>query len=187
MATPLPLRKFTVDQYYRMAEAGILTEDDRVELIDGGVVEMPPIGPRHAAYTDRVSNLFFSLVQGRAIVRVQSPLALSDLSEPVPDVLLLQPRADFYVSAHPFSEDVLLLIEVSDTSSRYDREVKLPLYATAGVAEVWVVDVDRLVLEVYTRPAAGHYQHRHEVTEGVAVAPSALPGTTVSYAQLFGR
>ncbi len=132
--TPRLLRRpFTVAEYHRMAEAGVLGEDDRVELLEGEIVQMTPIGSRHAACVARLTHLFVDRLQGRAQVNVQNPVHLSERSEPQPDLALLRPRPDFYARAHPGPADVLLLVEVAETSSDVDWTVKIPLYAGAGV------------------------------------------------------
>lgn len=156
---------FTVDKYHRMAEMGILTEDDRVELINGEIITMSPINSPHASVVDRVSNFLKGEIGKSVIVRVQSPLLLSDLSEPEPDITLLVPRDDFYASAHPQPEDVYLLIEVADSTVQIDRQVKLPLYASAGVLEVWIVNLPDQQVEVYRGLMNNRYQAR-EVAKG---------------------
>ncbi|MGB3849065.1 MAG: Uma2 family endonuclease [Tunicatimonas sp.] len=158
MTVAVDRHTFTVDEYHRMAEIGILTEDDRVELINGEIITMSPINSPHAAIVDRINTLFDSKLSGQTIVRIQSPLLLSDLSEPEPDVMLLVPRDDFYASDHPQPEDVYLLIEVADSSVRIDREVKLPVYAAAEVSEVWIVNLNEKLIEVFHSPSAGRYQ-----------------------------
>lgn len=125
-------RRFTVDEYYRLAEAGILHEDDRVELIEGEVVEMAPIGSKHASQVDRLAQHFFALLGERSTVRVQSPVHLDEHSEPQPDVTLLRPRPDFYASAHPGPQDIMLVVEVAETSAEYDhRQKSLYTHVTA--------------------------------------------------------
>lgn len=141
-----------------MAESGILTEDDRVELINGEIISMSPINSPHGGCVNRISNLFAYLLHQKAVVTVQNPLLISDHSEPEPDVMLLKPRNDFYADAHPQPEDVFLLIEVADSSLSYDREVKLPLYATAQVPEVWIVNLADKQIEVHRLPSEGKYQ-----------------------------
>jgi Uma2 family endonuclease len=136
MGIELKRRRFTVDEYRRMGEVGILDEDERVELIEGEIVEMSPIGRRHAGIVNRLNDLFTFRLRGRAIVAVQNPISLgSKYSEPQPDLTLLRPRADFYADSRPEPPDVLLVVEVMDTSVERDRQVKLPLYARAGVPE----------------------------------------------------
>ena len=175
MSMQLLKRRFTVDEYHRMAEAGILSEDDRVELIDGEIVEMVPIGSRHAACVDRLTRLFTSQVGDQAIVRVQSPIRLGRRSEPQPDIALLRPRADFYASAHPGPEDVLLVVEVAETSVEADREVKLSLYGRAGVLEAWLVDLSGEIIEVHRNPSPDGYRSVQQFTRGQTLSPQAFP------------
>jgi Uma2 family endonuclease len=150
-------RRFTVTQYHQMNEAGILTEDDRVELMNGEIIEMSPIGRRHAACVDRLNYLLGNLLTTKVIIRVQNPLILDNLSEPQPDISLLKPRADFYESGHPQPSDVLLLIEVADSSFEYDRDIKIPLYAASGILEVWLVDIIEQKIIVYRQPTENGY------------------------------
>ena len=179
-------RPFTVGEYYRMAEAAILTEEDRVELIAGQIVAMSPIGSRHAACVDRLNGLLHRQPGSAFIVRVQSPIALDAYSEPEPDLVLLRPRADFYAEAHPSAADVLLAIEVADTSVDYDREVKLPLYAQAGLPEVWLIDLQESRIEVYARPQGGAYQQRIEVTADATLTSPTIPQLALAAADLLG-
>ncbi len=159
-----------------MAEAGILSEDDRVELIEGEIVEMSPIGSRRAACIDRIVNFLLNRFAGKtAIVRVQSPIRLDDFSEPQPDISLLLPREDFYAGEHPKSADVLLLIEVADTSVEYDRTVKTSLYARANIPEVWLINLKKSEIEVYTKPADGSYQTIRIFKTGESFASRILP------------
>ena len=141
-----------------MAEAGVFGPDERIELLDGEVVEMASIGPPHSSRVDRCAHHLWRTIATGVIVRVQNPLHLSDLSMPEPDVTVLRHRDDFYGTRHPTVADVLLLIEVGDTSARFDREVKLPLYATAAVVEVWLLDVQARTVSVCTDPHEGTYQ-----------------------------
>ncbi len=175
MSMQLLKRRFTVDEYHRMAEAGILSEDDQVELIDGEIVEMVPIGSRHAACVDHLNGIFSELLERRAIVRVQNPIRLGGHSEPQPDIALLRPRADFYASAHPGPADVLLVVEVADTSSDIDREVKLSLYARAGVLEAWLVDLFKEIIEVHWDPSPDKYGSVQQVTRSQTLSPLAFP------------
>jgi Uma2 family endonuclease len=141
MGVQLARRLFTVAEYHKMAEAGILSEDDRVELLEGEIVAMSPIGSRHAGLVNRLNRLFSQRAGDQVVVSVQNPVRLGGYSEPQPDLALLRPRADFYTSSHPGPEDVLLAVEVAETSAAVDREVKVPLYARFGVPEVWLVDL----------------------------------------------
>ena len=177
--------RLTVDQFHRMGEAGVIGPEVRVELLEGEVVEMAPIGTRHAGTVNRLTRLVAAAIGEEAVVAVQNPLRLDDHSEPQPDLMLLAPRADFYASAHPTPPDVLLLIEVADTTSRYDREVKLPLYARHGVAEVWLIDLDERLVHVLREPREGRYtQITVSATPGV-VAPVALPQAAVDLTPLL--
>src|SRR3990170_251848 len=160
MSVRLLTRRFTVEEYYRMAQAGILSENDRVELIEGAIVEMAAIGSRHAACVGRLTAVF-SAAQTGGIAWVQNPIRLGRHSEPQPDLALLRPRPDFYAQAHPGPEDVLLVVEVADTSVESDRGVKVPLYARAGIAAAWLVDLAGERLIVHAAPAPEGYRAVH--------------------------
>ena len=179
-ADVLTQHKLDVDDYYRMAGAGILGEDDRVELIDGRIIDMAPIGQGHVA---SVNGLTRALVIGcgeKAIVSVQNPARLDRLNVPRPDFAVFRPRADFYAAGEPPGPaDVLLLVEVADSSLRYDRTVKLPLYARAGIAEVWIVDLKRRVLHAHRRPTDGEYAEITTHHPGDHLALAAAPDITV--------
>lgn len=181
-----PVRhRFDVDDYCRMAEVGILSREDRVELIQGEIVDMAPIGSAHAGATDQLSKLVArAFADGLVHVRVQGPLRLDAYNEPEPDLLLLRPRGDGYRTSHPTAADVLLLVEVADSSLAYDSGAKLALYARYGVAEVWVVDLTGRMVEGYTRPGPDGYGERRRVTEG-AVSPTLVPGLGIDLAQLL--
>ena len=178
-------RRIDVEAYYKMAEAGILKPDDRVELIDGEIFDMVPIGSLHGGTTNRFNRLFArAAADGLAVVSVQSPLRLDAYNEPQPDVMLLKPRADDYRGRHPGAADVLLLIEVSDTSLAHDRETKLPLYAKFGVPEVWIVDLRRQAVEVNREPAGEAYAQKQRLTSG-SLAPALVPGARIDVAALL--
>lgn len=179
MSVHVERRAFNTAEYHRMVEAGILSEDDRTELIEGEVIRMSPIGSRHAACVDNLGRILNRRVGDAAVVRVQNPVHLDDFSEPQPDVALLRPRADFYADSHPAPDDVLLVIEVADTSAGYDREVKVPLYARAGIPEVWVVDLTADRVEVYTRPEGGAYAHAARAGRGEELSPGQFPSLTL--------
>jgi Uma2 family endonuclease len=176
--------RLDVDAYYKMAEAGILTHPRRVELIDGEIIDMAAIGSPHAAITNRLNRLLVPAVDGLALVSVQSPLRLDAYNEPEPDLMLLRPRADDYRASHPGAADVLLLIEVSESSLAYDRSAKLALYAKFGVAEVWIVDVSGAAIEVYREPAGVGYAFKERLTSG-SLAPGLVPGVTVDVGALL--
>lgn len=169
-------RRFTVAEYYRMAEVGILHHTERMELIDGEIVNMAPIGSRHAGCVHKISHLFRNYEGNLVIVGIQSPVQLGEHSEPEPDVALLRARSDFYTDAHPGPADVLLLVEVSDTTLNYDRNVKVPLYARSGIPEIWLVNLEEDCIEVYSNPAAAGYRQSTIVHRGEQIAPTALPG-----------
>jgi len=178
-------RRFTVDEYYRMAEAGILHEDDRVELIEGEIVEMAPIGSRHAACVKRLNSLLSQRVGARALVGVQDPIRLDEHSEPQPDVTILLPRPDFYASVHPGPGDILLAVEVADTSAEYDREVKVPLYARSGIRESWLVDLPAGVVEVYRDPSPQGYRQTQHLKRGDRIALAAFPDFELTIDELL--
>jgi Uma2 family endonuclease len=186
MSVEIAKRPFTADEYERMTEAGILSEDDRVELIEGEIVEMSPIGRRHAACVNRL-NQVFTLRAGRdVIVGVQNPVRLDEFSEPEPDIALLRPREDFYEGAHPTPADVLLIVEVADTSVEYDRQVKVPLYARAGVVEVWLVDLSQETIEIFVRPVSGEYQSSRIVSRGETIEPQSVPRLSLNAEDILG-
>ena len=186
MTTQPQGRVFTVGEYYRMAEANILTEEDRVELIAGQIVAMSPIGSRHAACVKRLNLLLGKMIGDSMLLGVQDPIALDAYSEPEPDLVLLRPRADFYATAHPAAGDVLLAIEVADTSASYDREVKVPLYAQAGIPEVWLIDLQKDRIEVYACPQGNAYQQRVEVAANATFTSPTVGGLTLTAADLLG-
>jgi Uma2 family endonuclease len=156
MQAEVTKKLFTADEYYRMSEAGILTENDRVELIEGEIIEMSPIGNRHAACVDRATELFISALQGKAIVSVQSPVRLNEYNEPQPDIVVLRRRGDYYESQRRTAEDTLMLIEVSD-SLHYDVKVKLPIYARTGIPEVWIENLTEDILLICRNPVGNRY------------------------------
>ncbi len=178
--------KLTVDDYYRMADAGILSDDDRVELIAGDVVDMAPIGAGHASVVTTLHERLVLACAGRAIVRSQNPVRLDRLNEPQPNMAVLRPSADSYMTAHPGPADVLLLIEVADSSLRFDRAVRLPLYARAGIPELWIVDLQRNVLTAHRAPDAGHYTEVTTHGPGDRLALALAPEITLKMDQVFG-
>jgi len=187
MALDVPTRRFTVDEYHRMGEAGILGYDERLELIAGQIVVREPIGARHASTVDRLNRLWTSRLGERAIVRIQNPVQFPEAdSELQPDILLLRPRDDFYAAGHPRVADVLLLIEVADTTLRLDRRVKIPLYAAVGVRETWLCDLVTERVEVYREPAGGAYRDMETLDRGETVRPAALGDVVVAIDDLLG-
>jgi Uma2 family endonuclease len=185
MAVSVARRVFTVSEYERMGEAGILGEEDRVELIEGVIITMSPIGGRHAACVRRLNRLLERAVGETAIVSVQNPIRLNEYSEPQPDLALLRPRADFYLK-HPTPDAVLLIIKVAETSLAYDRDAKIPLYARAGIPEAWLVDLAGETVWQYSHPGNGAYQEIRQLRRGQAITSSALPSLTLNLEQILG-
>ncbi len=185
-AVPIPRRRFTVDEYHRMAEAGVLTEDDRVELLDGEIVRMSPIGRPHSSTVARLNALLFRRFGRAATVWVQNPIILDRWSEPQPDLCLLAPRPDFYAAAHPRPRDVLLGIEVMDSSRSYDRTLKLPLYAKAELREVWLVDLKAETIDVHRRPALRGYREQRTYGRGQTIMPVAFPRVRIRVNEILG-
>ncbi len=175
MPIEIAKRLFDVDDYHRMARAGILSEDDRVELIDGEVVAMTPIGPRHNASVDRANRALVTAVGDQAIVRVQGSVRLDRFREPQPDLVLLRPQSDFYASRLPGPSDILLIVEIAESSLDYDREVKTRIYAESSVPEYWVVALDDRWVWRYSEPRGGAYQKVGECHSGQSIAPELLP------------
>ncbi len=177
--------RFTVDDYQRMGETGILHEDDRVELIEGEIVALPPIGSPHGGRVKHLNRILAGAVGEYAIIAVQDPVVLGIRSEPEPDIAILRPRPDFYTDAHPMAADVLLLIEVADSSLQYDLNVKVPLYARHGIPEVWVVDIAHRQVLRFSRPANGTYLEQGPINLKAPIALPGLPGCAVQLAALF--
>lgn len=176
---------FTVDRYHQMIDAGILTENDRVQLIQGDLITMSPIGIRHAACVNKLTRKLSQHLSEQAIVSVQNPIQLSDISEPEPDVALLVYRDDYYANRLPQAADVYLIIEVSDSTLAFDRTVKLPMYAQAGIAEVWVVNLIDNAIEVYREPVAGKYTTRMRVAKNGEVTAVSFPQITFPVSDLI--
>ena len=172
---------FTVDEYNRMGAAGIFPDGVRTELIEGEIVEMAPMGSYHAGVVARLARFFArALTDEQAIVMSQSPFELSNRSEPEPDIMVLAPRSDEYTEQNPNTRDVRLLIEVSNSSLQWDRDIKLPLYAREGVQEVWIVDLSAGAIHVYREPAQGAYSHVHMASRTETVSPSAFPSLALA-------
>ncbi|MFN7573110.1 MAG: Uma2 family endonuclease [Betaproteobacteria bacterium] len=177
---PLVVRhRLTVDDYYKMAETGVLTPQAKLELINGEVVDMPPMGTRPGSRVARLERLLHEAIGRRAMVRTQLPLRLNKFDEPEPDFAVVKPREDFYEEAHPCGADTLLVIEVAETSARYDREIKVPLYARHGVPEVWIVDLEAGLVRFYRQPNGEKYT---DITATETPGPTpvvALPGIAI--------
>ena len=178
-------RKFTVAEYYRMAEVGILHHTERVELLDGEIIVMAPIGEPHATVVDRLTLAFAEVSRGRFIVRVQNPIRLDAGAEPQPDLALLRRRADFYINAHPGPSDVLVVMEVSDSTLDFDREVKSKRYAAAGIPEMWVMNLPGDCLDRLDQPGPAGYARHTVFRRGDKSSPAALPDLEFAVADLL--
>ena len=177
-------RLFDVDEYYALAEAGILRPGERVELIDGEIIPMSPIGDRHAYSVDELNELLITRLGGRARVRSQNPVRLGRDREIQPDISILRLRDDSYVSGHPTPDDVLLLIEVSDSTLDYDRDVKTPMYAAAGIPETWIANIPDRQVEAYSEPSGGEYRNRRVFGRGESVSPLAFPDISIPVSRI---
>ena len=173
--------RLTVDDFHRMGEAGIFRADERVELIDGEVIDMAPIGSNHAGTVGLLAKRLERALGDSALVFVQNPLSLTASSEPQPDIMLLKPRADFYRSGHPRPEDVLLIVEVADTTLAY----KAPLYARHGIPEAWLVDLENKRLHVFTSPSDTGYLESHSLARPAMLCLVALSGSQVDVGGVF--
>ena len=176
---------FSVDEYYRMLDAGILTPEDRVELIDGEIFQMSPIGSRHLGCVNRATRLFTAAFGRRVVVSVQNPLLLNNYTEPEPDVVLLKPREDEYASKKPAADDAFLVVEVAETTLGFDRGVKLPRYAAAGIPEVWIENLNEDCLLVYRDPAGAAYRTSLKLHREESVSVLALSGIVFSVDELL--
>jgi Uma2 family endonuclease len=179
------LHRFTREDYHRMGESGSLAPDARVELLDGHIIDMLPIGPFHGSLVSRLTRKLNTLGQDRWLTFPQCSLDLGKYYEPVPDLMLLRPSADEYEDKLPLPADVFVLIEVSDSTLLLDRTEKLPAYATAGVAEVWIMNVPQRVVEIYRNPVEGEYREQFKVRTNGQIAPQAFPEATLPVAEIF--
>ncbi len=186
MTAELVRKRFTVHDYHRMAEVGIFDGDQRVELIDGEIVQMAARGAKHASYVNRLTLYAVTELGRTHIVSIQNSVRLADFHEPTPDLMVLRLRDD-YDDHLPTAADVLLLIEVSDSTLRYDRKVKLPLYAQAGIPEVWIVDVNGQRLTRYSQPSGDSYQLVRRAKRGQVLASTTIPEFMLPFEIPFGR
>lgn len=185
MTVHAPKHSFTVAEYHRMAEAGIFTEDDRVELIEGEVLEMAAIGRRHAGIVNRLTRLFSRRLGERAVVTVQNPIQLGEHSEPEPDLTLAHPREDFYSEGHPTPGEIFLLVEVTDTSHEYDH-YKIAVYAHHGVPETWQVNVEKNTVTVHRDPSPEGYRTVTTASPGDTLSPEAFPSLEIPVNDILG-
>ena len=185
MQTDVARKRFTVDEYYTMLETGILHEGDRVELIDGEILQMSSMGARHAATVYRIDVTLKQACGKRALVRSQLPFHVNDFSEPEPDIAVVRYRADSYGSAHPEPADILFLIEITDTTLQFDQNVKLPIYAEASIPEVWIVDLNSEVVSVYREPDRSKYRLRTDLVRDDTASPLAFPDLSLDVSQIL--
>lgn len=187
MGAPLtiPRRTLTVDDYHKIGDAGILRPEDRVELIEGEMIEMAPIGARHFAMVNKLCALLVTAVGNDGIVSIQNPIVLPPRDEPQPDLAILRPRSDHYKNQLPGANDILLLIEVADTTLEYDRDAKIPTYAQHAISEVWLVNVQTNTLSIFLDPSPKGYRRLLTPQAGDHIAPLLLPGVTVSVAAIL--
>ncbi|MBK7764954.1 MAG: Uma2 family endonuclease [Sulfuritalea sp.] len=179
----MPYHRWSVEEYHQMARSGLLGETDRVELIEGELIDMAPIGSKHAFFVDRLAELLSSGPQAGYMVRVQNPVVLGERNEPQPDIALV--RRVNYIDRHPCPADILLIVEVSDTTLEYDRDVKLALYARHDIPEVWLLNVKAGELTVFREPAEGQYRLIRKPTAAEAVSPVLVAGVAISLAQVL--
>jgi Uma2 family endonuclease len=184
---PPAKHRFTVSDYYRMGEAGIFPPDARVELLEGEIIDMMPIGPFHSGVVNRLNRFMNSISGGRWLVTAQNPVRLNRHSEPEPDVVLVRPAADDYTSRHPSPEDVLLLIEVAESSLDYDRREKLAAYGKAGIEEYWIVNLPEQCVEVYREPHFTGYASVTTLKPGDTASPRAFPDVQIDLAALLRK
>jgi len=175
----------SAEEYLRMGEAGVFAPEARLELIEGEILEMAPIGPPHAGLVARLHRLFVQRAGTLAVVWGQSPVVISDRSVPQPDLAVLKPRSDDYMGSHPRASEVLLAVEVADATLRFDLRTKAPLYARCGIAELWIVDVNERALHVFRDPAKGGYRAVFAAKAGESVACLALPQVVIEVGELF--
>ena len=187
MGAPLtiPRRTLTVDDYHKLGDAGILRPEDRVELIEGEMIEMAPIGARHVAMVNKLCALLVAAVGKNAIVSVQNPIILPPRNEPQPDLAILKPRADYYESQLPNAQDVLLLIEVADSTLEYDRDAKIPTYAQHDISEVWLINLQTNSLSIFLDPAPKGYRRLLTPQRGERIAPHLLPNIELAVTEIL--
>ncbi len=182
-----PVRyRFSVDEYEQMGRTGVLDPELRLELLDGEIIEMAPIGPEHSSCVMRLTRQFISQLGDRMVLTAQNPVRLFPRSEPQPDIVLLRPGIEQYHHRHPTATDVLLLVEVANSSLQLDRTVKLRIYARQGIAEVWIVDIKGDAVEVYRQPGLEGYAEMTRVERGGTVTPLAFPDLTLTVDQILG-
>ena len=180
------MRRFiTVNEYHSMGERGIFKENEHLELIDGEIINMTPIGFRHANCVDRLNEFFVTHLTGKAIVRVQNPVYLNEYSELEPDIAITKRYEKAYITKHPEPKDIYLIVEVADTSINFDREIKVPLYAKAGIIEVWLVDLNEDCVEVYQEPVHEKYRAIYKKYDSEIISPLSFPDFKIAINKLI--
>ena len=182
---PLRRHRLSVIDYHRMAEARIVARDARVELINGEIIDMSPIGSKHASIVKQLNRLLSVAAGEHAIVSVQDPITLGIDSEPEPDIVLLLPRDNFYADTHPGADDILLVVEVSGTSLHYDKDIKVPLYARYGIPEVWLIDIENREITIFLEAGRDSYNRQSTPVDLCSVAPLKLPDISIDLSKLF--
>jgi Uma2 family endonuclease len=177
--------KFTVDEFQRMGEVGLFTEDDRVELIDGELIRMNPIGPRHGGRVKYLSHVLGQQLGERALLSVQDPVQIRPRGQPQPDIMVLEPRVDFYSTSHPTAADNFLLIEVADTTLAYDLHTKGPMYAQAGIPDYWIVNLADSNVIVLRQPVDGEYRSVQTSGRGDVLQPLAFPDVVIAVSDVL--
>lgn len=182
----MPLHSFDLNTYHFLIEKGLLGEDERKELIEGRIIEMSPIGTKHASVVKKLLRLLIPKLQNMAVVSAQDPISLTNTSEPEPDIVIAKYREDFYAAHHPTPEDILLIIEVADTSLDYDREVKIPLYAKSMISEVWLINLIDNNIEIYKEPLDEKYHIMTRYYPEAVINPLLFPDLKISLAEILG-
>lgn len=183
----LMTHKFTTEEYQLMGKANIFHPEARLELISGEIIAMSPIGLKHSVIINRLTHFLVKHIDDMGVISVQNSLRISDYSEPQPDIVILKPRDDFYAGKFPQAEDVLLLIEVADSSLQYDRTTKLTLYAEYGILEYWIANLERDIIEIYRQPQNKSYLKQSLIdTAGIPFAPIAFPEMTMTLKEIYG-
>ena len=186
MNTAVSIHLFNSEEYHRLVESNILHEDDRVELIEGRIVDMTPSGSKHIACVNRLNEIFCEKLQKRAIVTIQNPVWLTEYSELEPDIAIIKRRSDFYARQLPQPEDVLFIVEVSDSSLDYDAETKIPLYAKANIQEVWLVNLIENILQIYHEPTPEGYNVILKRHYNQKISPKGFPDITLTVSEIVG-
>ncbi len=189
VVNPPPIERYrlTSGHYHQMVEMGVFAEDERIELIEGEISPMSPIGSEHMGIVNQLAAMLIAQLRRRAIVGIQGPIRLDDSSEPQPDLEVLAPRQDFYKRALPQPADVLLAIEVADSSLVYDRSIKMPLYARVGIAEMWIINLIDRWIEVYRDPTPVGYTTQHKILAGKTLTPQAFTDVTIQVSELLSE